>query len=370
MGLGKFVKKVGNFFTGTPQRSSSGPVEIPGIIGRDEAAGYLRQATNQSWVPRNQGLLDSLIKDPYQRAASPYTNLASSINNPAANPYSDSLQNATLNPAANPYSSSLLSGTLNPAANPYNMNLANAINNPAANPYNDRLQSAILNPTFGASNPAEQAMIDSIMASRQGTFNALGTGASPGTQSAISAAAAPTLLDLYQRNIGNLQSGSDLYNTQARGNIADLLSGSNLSDIQRRGNLADIRSGSDLYNAQAQQNVQNLQTGSNIFNTQQRGRTADLLSGEGQFQTTENMNQQAHQDQINSVLASLGQELQKRGIDMKALLTAAGMGVPQVGQQTSEQGAQRGFLDFFNQTFGSGGAFGGGGAFGSGGKKG
>ena len=174
MGL---FSKARDFVFGKPQNTR--PVEIPGIIDRPEAAGYLRQATGMTGQPsRYQGLLDTAMNGPR-----------------------------------------------------------------AANPYAQKLQSSILNPTFGPSNPAEKAYIDAIYSGRQGQFNSLGVGASPGTQTAVAAAAAPSLLDFYQRNIGNMQTAQDAWNTNENTigkNQMDGLLGALEAELKTRGLDLDV----------------------------------------------------------------------------------------------------------------------------------
>ena len=72
-------------------------------------------------------------------------------------------------------------------------------------PFRERVTESLLSPEFGQDlSSSEQALIDQIFAQRQGTFNALGIGSAPGSQAAIAAAAAPTLVGLRQQEIGNL----------------------------------------------------------------------------------------------------------------------------------------------------------------------
>ena len=262
-----WLDKVKGFVTGSPSSQQSGPVEIPGLFDKATGAGYVNKAIGMTGQPfKGQGLFDQFL----QRQA-------------GQSPYSANLQRLVNNPTASPYG-----------------NLSNLINNPTASPYSGALQNAILNPTFGASNPAEQALIDKLYSGRQGQFNALGIGDSGAAQNSIASAAAPALLDFRQQQIGNLMGGQQQFEGERRGTIADLLSAEG------------------GYNDQSNALVQN-------------------------------------------ALAGLKTELAAKGIDIEALLKAASYGLPQVSTASSGSGPQKGFLDYFNDTFGSGGAFGSGG---------
>ena len=100
-----------------------------------------------------------------------------------------------------------------------------------ASPYSAALKEALLNPKFGASNPAEQAMIDSLMASVQGKSALKGLG--PTTAADASKAIAPTLLDLYQKNIQNLQGAKEL-------DLSSYLTGRD-QNVTQRGQNVDVR---------------------------------------------------------------------------------------------------------------------------------
>lgn len=82
--------------------------------------------------------------------------------------------------------------------------------NPPTSPFAAPLQQAILNPSFAPQTGAQQAIINQILAQRQGQFNALGIGSAPGTQAAVAAAAAPALAQFQQQHIGNLLSGQKI----------------------------------------------------------------------------------------------------------------------------------------------------------------
>lgn len=129
---------------GKPSQQTSGPVEVPGIIGRPQAAGLLNQATGLTGqtLP-GQALLDSLIK--------------------------------------------------NPSTTSYTQPLYNAINNPNMSPV----------------GVTQNALVQQAMNARQGSMSALGIGASPATQSAVTAAAAPTLENLHQQVVQNLQTAEN-----------------------------------------------------------------------------------------------------------------------------------------------------------------
>src|SRR3990167_5271863 len=280
-----WLDKVKGFVTGSPSSQQSGPVEIPGLFDKATGAGYVNKAIGMTGQPfKGQGLFDQFL----QRQA-------------GQSPYSANLQRLVNNPTASPYG-----------------NLSNLINNPTASPYSGALQNAILNPTFGASNPAEQALIDKLYSGRQGQFNALGIGDSGSAQNSIASAAAPALLDFRQQQIGNLMGGQQQFEGERRGTIADMLSGQQQFEGERRGTIADLLSAEGGYNEQSNALVQN-------------------------------------------AFGGLKAELAAKGIDIEALLKAASYGLPQVSTASSGSGPQKGFLDYFNDTFGSGGAFGSGG---------
>lgn len=156
------------------------------------------------------------------------------------------------------------------------------LNNTNNSPYAASLKDALLNPNFSATTDAQKNLVNQAYSGRQAQFNNLGIGDSPAAQTAIAAAAAPTLEGFRQNQI------------------------------------------SDLFNAN------------------------------GQY------NQQSNQ-QLNAVLNHLDEQLKQRGLDINTLMQGADLGQVRPGGQTTTN-PQRGFLDYFNQTFGQGGAFGKGGA--------
>jgi hypothetical protein len=91
--------------------------------------------------------------------------------------------------------------------------------NPYESMYRDRLQ----NPNFARTSDAERALVEQAYAGRQGTFNALGIGSSPAAQSAIAAAAAPTLAGLRQQDMDNTFRGSQQFDERRRGNLGALI---------------------------------------------------------------------------------------------------------------------------------------------------
>ena len=95
-------------------------------------------------------------------------------------------------------------------------------------------------------------------------------------------------------------------------------------------------------------------SGQQQFEGERRGTIADLLSAEGGYNEQSNA-------LVQNALAGLKTELAARGIDINALLESAKFGLPQVATSSSEKGASKGFIDYFNDTLGQGGAFGQGG---------
>ena len=90
----------------------------------------------------------------------------------------------------------------------------NLMNRPAS-PYQQSLQDALVNPSqFGGLSQSEQNLVDQAYSGRQAQFNALGIGQSPLAQSAIAAAGAPTLAALRQQRVSNLFQGQSQFDTQ------------------------------------------------------------------------------------------------------------------------------------------------------------
>jgi len=106
--------------------------------------------------------------------------------------------------------------------------------NPPASPFAGPLQQATLNPSFAPQGANQQAIINQILAQRQGQFNALGIGSAPGTQAAVAAAAAPALAKFQQQNIQNLQAGQRL-NLQGRELDANTLFAALRNSLAERG---------------------------------------------------------------------------------------------------------------------------------------
>ena len=73
-----------------------------------------------------------------------------------------------------------------------------------SSPYAAPLQSALLNPQFGATTSAESALLQSVADQAQGTSAVRGLGAA--TPGGLAQAIAPTLVNLRQNEIGNLES--------------------------------------------------------------------------------------------------------------------------------------------------------------------
>ena len=175
--------------------------------------------------------------------------------------------------SVNPNLQALLEQNLmNRPGSPYQASLQSRLNTPQGSPYDARLQESLLGPAqFGGRSEAENNLINQAYSGRQAQFNNLGIGASPLAQSAIAAAAAPTLAGLRQQEIGNLFQGQGAYN----------------------------------------QNYQN--------------QTQNLLTGQGQFDTQQNAFMQ-------NLLNSLQQGLAARGQTIQGYGNLAQLGQPQLGQ--------------------------------------
>lgn len=178
------------------------------------------------------------------------------------------------------------------AQSPYGSALQSSILNPQVNPYTQQLQDAIFNPQFGNYTPAQQGLINQAYSGRQAQFNNLGIGDSPAAQSAVAGAAAPTLAAFNQ------------------------------------------------------QNIENLMAGGNQFGMQQQQQVQNLLGGQQQFT-------QEQQNQIGNILSSLDQQLRSQGMNLNTFLALAGLGTPQVAQQSSGTGQSPPALNAISQFIGA-----------------
>lgn len=88
------------------------------------------------------------------------------------------------------------------------------------NPFGTPLEQALMNPQYGPSNAAEISMINSLMDITAGRTSTRGLGAP--TETGYASAIAPTLVDMYQKNIGNLLGGFNAYGDQSRTNMQAL----------------------------------------------------------------------------------------------------------------------------------------------------
>lgn len=84
-------------------------------------------------------------------------------------------------------------------------------------PYATSLNNELMNPTYGATNPNESALLDSLTSLTQGTSALRGLG--PSTPGGLAQVLAPELVNLRQQRVNNLM--------QAMGSQATNLSGLN-----------------------------------------------------------------------------------------------------------------------------------------------
>jgi len=157
----------------TGRPESSGPVEIPGLYNRAEGAGYARRAAGMTGQPSR---------------------------------YESILDTRLRTPPRSPYETAL----------------------------NDRLTGPA---SFEPMSDAEKALVNQAYSGRQATFNELGIGASPGAQTSIAAAAAPTLAGLRQQGTENLFKGQALFDERQLAELDQLLKA---GGIEQSGRAIDI----------------------------------------------------------------------------------------------------------------------------------
>jgi len=80
---------------------------------------------------------------------------------------------------------------------------AKALQDPTAE-LTARLNGILMDPKFGPQTQAETDLVNTLYSQRQAQFSNLGIGASPASQSAVAAAAAPALIQFRQNEVQNL----------------------------------------------------------------------------------------------------------------------------------------------------------------------